>query len=64
MTPSEAAEAVLVAHQRYSIEGCLCGWAVLGASHPGHQVEMLRAAGLIVDMEPAPGDSSWLEWER
>lgn len=41
------AEAVLVAHQRHGIEGCLCGWAELGKSHPAHQVAMLREAGLL-----------------
>ena len=37
----DGAEAVLVAHQRHR-GGCLCGWAELGKSHPGHQVAMLR----------------------
>jgi hypothetical protein len=46
---AEAAVAVLVAHQRMDITGCVCGWAVLGASHPRHQVAMLREAGLLAD---------------
>lgn len=41
-----AAEELLVAHQRHR-SGCLCGWAELGKSHPGHQVEVLRKAGLL-----------------
>lgn len=45
----QAAEQILVAHQRYTIGGCLCGWAELGKSHPGHQVAMLREAGLLPD---------------
>lgn len=39
----EYAEAILVAHQRHR-GGCLCGWAELGKSLPGHQVAMLRDA--------------------
>jgi hypothetical protein len=40
------AEVVLIAHQRRD-SGCLCGWAELGKSHPGHQAAMLREAGLL-----------------
>jgi hypothetical protein len=43
----KAAEAVLLAHLRRDIRGCLCGWAELGKSHPVHQVAMLRGAGLL-----------------
>lgn len=44
-----AAEAmlILVAHQRYDITGCLCGWAELGKSHAAHQAAMLAEAGLL-----------------
>lgn len=49
MGTDEIAEAILVAHQRYDIRGCLCGWAELGKSHPRHQVAMLRKAGLLND---------------
>lgn len=45
------AEAVLAAHQRHG-GGCLCGWAVLGKSHPRHQVAALRNAGLLAE-DPA-----------
>ena len=48
MATSETAEAVLVAHQRHR-GGCLCGWAELGKSLPGHQVAMLREAALLDD---------------
>lgn len=49
MDSLQDAELVLVAHQRRDISRCLCGWAELGKSHPGHQVEMLREAGLLAD---------------
>lgn len=49
LSTDEAAEAILVAHQRYDIQGCLCGWGELGRSHPAHQVAMLRRAGLLND---------------
>ncbi|WP_213002665.1 hypothetical protein [Winogradskya consettensis] len=42
------AEALLIAHQRRDVQGCLCGWAELGKSHAGHQVGVLREAGLLV----------------
>jgi hypothetical protein len=45
----DPAEAILIAHQRHDYRRCICGWAELGKSHPGHQVAMLRAAGLLVD---------------
>ncbi|MGK5677599.1 hypothetical protein [Actinoplanes sp. URMC 104] len=48
-TVDEAAEAVLVAHQRATDRSCLCGWAKLGRSHPKHQVAKLRQAGLLSD---------------
>jgi hypothetical protein len=41
------AEAVLIAHQRLDIKGCLCGWSELGKSHAGHQVRMLVGAGVL-----------------
>lgn len=47
-TVDETAEAILIAHQRHR-GGCLCGWSELGKSHPGHQVAMLREAGLLSD---------------
>lgn len=47
LTIDQIAEAILIAHQRHSIRGCLCGWSELGRSHPGHQVAMLREAGLL-----------------
>lgn len=47
------AEAILVAHQRFSFEACLCGWSELGKSHPRHQVAMLRKAG-VLNPEPSP----------
>ena len=43
----DRAEQVLIDHQRRDITGCICGWAELGKSHPGHQVAMLREAGLL-----------------
>lgn len=55
MTTDEIAEAILVAHQRHDIRGCLCGWSELGKSHPRHQVAMLREAGLLKD---APAENA------
>ena len=49
LSVGEAAEAILVAHQRRDIRSCLCGWSELGRSHPRHQVAMLREAGLIAE---------------
>jgi hypothetical protein len=34
----------LVYHQRRNIAGCICGWSVLGASHPVHVADMYEAA--------------------
>ena len=51
MTVDELTEAILIAHQRRDIRGCLCGWTELGKSHPGHQTAMLREAGLLA-VEP------------
>ena len=56
MTTDEAAVAILLAHLRRDITGCLCGWSELGKSHPRHQVAMLREAGLLVP-QPAESDS-------
>lgn len=36
--------AVLVAHQRKDIHGCICGWAKVGRSHPEHVVDCYDAA--------------------
>ena len=50
MIPAEAVEAaewVLIEHQRQSNSACLCGWSELGRSHPGHQAAMLKAAGVL-----------------
>jgi hypothetical protein len=52
-TVDQAAEMVLIRHQRQDRSGCVCGWSELGRSHPGHQVRMLREAGLLNDA-PAP----------
>lgn len=46
-TKLQAAEYVLVVHQRATIEACLCGWSELGKSFAGHQAAMLREAGLL-----------------
>jgi hypothetical protein len=51
----EAAEAILIAHQRHR-GGCLCGWSELGRSHPGHQVAMLREAALLNDQAVRASD--------
>lgn len=48
MDSMQDAELILIAHQRHR-GGCLCGWAELGKSLPGHQVAMLREAGLLAD---------------
>jgi hypothetical protein len=52
INPIEAqAQAILTAHQRRDVGSCLCGWSELGKSHPGHQVAMLREAGLLLEDE-------------
>lgn len=56
MRAEEAAEEVLIAHQRHR-GGCLCGWSELGKSHPGHQVAMLRDAALLNTPRANPVDS-------
>jgi hypothetical protein len=43
-----AAEKILIDHQRRDFSGCICGWAELGKSHPGHQVAMLREGGIVL----------------
>lgn len=48
----DAAQALLVAHQRLDAGGCVCGWAKLGASHPAHQVQVLEEAGLLAAAAP------------
>lgn len=45
----QQAEAILIAHQRYDITGCPCGWSEPGSTHAGHQAAELRKAGLLVD---------------
>ena len=45
------AEEILIYHQRRDITGCLCGWSELGKSHPGHQVQLLKEAGLLREAE-------------
>lgn len=52
MAVDETAEAVLVAHQRYDITGCRCGWSELGRSHARHQVAALREAGVLLPLTP------------
>ncbi len=37
--------AVLVAHQRQTSAACLCGWSVLGASHPEHVADVILWEG-------------------
>lgn len=46
------AEALLISHQRRDVGSCLCGWSEWGKSHAGHQVAVLREAGLLVQEEP------------
>ena len=48
------AEAILISHQRRDVGSCLCGWAELGKSHAGHQVAMLRDAGLLAEPDLTP----------
>lgn len=52
MDSTDAAELILIAHQRHR-GGCLCGWSELGKSLPGHQAAMLREAGLLRDDQGA-----------
>lgn len=43
---SPEVEAILVAHQRTATSGCICGWAKLGHSHPGHVAQVLAVNAL------------------
>ncbi len=61
MATDETAEEILIAHQRFDVGSCLCGWSELGRSHPGHQVAMLREAELLND---APVDNAPLKRVR
>lgn len=49
----DAAEKILIAHQRRDYRSCICGWSELGKSHPGHQVAMLAEAALLADLSRA-----------
>lgn len=42
---------ILIAHQRFDIKGCRCGWAELGQSHAKHQAQALSDAGLLVEKD-------------
>lgn len=48
------AAAILVAHQRRDISGCMCGWSELGRSHAAHVAAVLDGAGALRDRPPAP----------
>lgn len=39
---------VLVAHQRHNLSSCLCGWSMLGASHPEHIASEYEKAAMMV----------------
>jgi hypothetical protein len=47
LDPAVRAGALLIAHQRQDVGGCLCGWSVLGKSHAAHQADELARAGLL-----------------
>lgn len=53
---------VLVYHQRAGIKGCHCGWAVPGASHPEHLIDVLREAGWMVVRAEPDGTATVREW--
>lgn len=44
---------VLVYHQHTNTSGCICGWAVLGASHPEHVADAYEQA--VTDLIAAVG---------
>jgi hypothetical protein len=48
LTPTERAQALLTAHQRFDARSCLCGWDELGKSHAAHQADELARMGLLV----------------
>ena len=52
-TYRQLAAAILVAHQRYDITSCLCGWAELGRSHAEHVASVLDNAGALRDRAPS-----------
>lgn len=49
LAPAERATALLTGHQRTVAGGCVCGWAELGKSHPGHQADVLVRANLLAN---------------
>ncbi len=49
--PIERAAALITAHQRWDIRGCVCGWDQLAQSHAIHVAGVLSQAGLLA--EPA-----------
>lgn len=51
--PAERTAALLTAHQRWDVGGCLCGWSQLGMSHALHQADVLTDAGLLADARPS-----------
>lgn len=50
--PTERVAALLIAHQRWDVGGCLCGWNQLGMSHALHQAEVIAEAGLTGEPKP------------
>lgn len=50
----DRATEILIAHQRYDIGSCLCGWNPLGESHALHQARELAAAGLLASAQETP----------
>lgn len=53
---------VLVEHQRHGNAACLCGWSILGKSHPDHQAAMLTpviAEAQATALEDAAGPAEY-----
>ncbi len=42
---------VLVYHQPTNTSGCICGWSVLGASHPEHIADTYENAMVLIERE-------------
>lgn len=51
MSTIDRVAALLIEHNRSSVERCACGWGELGKSHPEHVARSLVLAGLIATPE-------------
>ncbi len=65
ITPLQAVETVLIAHQRMDIRSCLCGWGDIGKSHATHVGKLVIEALRVPEQDPdqSPPSRGPIEWE-